>query len=244
MLVIHIHSDYTHAQCLVIGIQTEHYLNKMNIDVCSTSPFLSLRLWESINKYMCINKWVQCHFHLKRNQLILNSNWITGKANYTVGMSYITKHIMSYTFSVVFCCCFFSFTVPLAKCLLHILRIWPASSSRTGDVCIVCRPIGELDRVLAHVLCGVECLFFHVSMCVLFRTGGWGKDLTTKRHEETFSCDKNILHLDFGGGYLTEHLSKFLELYVYLKRRNYTSINLALEIRHHINHKQNRTSTL
>ena len=36
MLVIHIHSDYTHAQCLVIGIQTEHYLNKMNIDVCST----------------------------------------------------------------------------------------------------------------------------------------------------------------------------------------------------------------
>lgn len=65
-----------------------------------------------------------------------------------------------------------------------------------------------------------------------------GQDLTTKRHEETFSCDKDILHLDFGGGYMTEHLSKFLELYVYLKRRNYTSINLALEIRHHIKHKQ------
>lgn len=31
--------------------------------------------------------------------------------------------------------------------------------------------------------------------------------------------DRNVLHLDFGGGYMTLHLLKFIELYT--KRRNF-----------------------
>ena len=56
---------------------------------------------------------------------------------------------------------------------------------------------------------------------VVSRVWGWEKDLTTKRHEENSFHDKNILYLSFegDGGYMTKHLSKFLELY-YLQTGN------------------------
>lgn len=36
---------------------------------------------------------------------------------------------------------------------------------------------------------------------------------TTGQHEGILGRGRNILHLDCGGGYLTEHLSKFMEPY-------------------------------